>query len=94
MAYGVASGACSSIIRAALHAEKLAWNGVLPDNLLYLTRDEGAPGEELTVRKSDVLKQYQDLVEKYASKFPIHVINNDGQVESAVSKIYDIVHDD
>lgn len=91
LAYGVASGACTSIIWAALQAEKLAWSGILPDALFYLTRHEGMPGEELTVQKSDVLMQYEDLAKKYESQFTIHKVNNDGQIASTVNKIYKLI---
>jgi thymidylate kinase len=81
-AYGLASGVPEHFLHALIEAERVIWEEILPSNLFYVRRkkafDQATAGAEA---------HYSRIVEDERSNYPIHVIENDNDLEDAIQQV-------
>jgi len=84
--YGVVGGIRRDILTALIEAERLAWDGVIPNAVFYITRQN--PLRDEPPRQWQQWKVvYRELVETERSRYPIHVIENEFSMEDAISEV-------
>jgi len=84
--YGVGGGVRRDILTALIDAEKLAWNRILPHAVFYITRQN--PLRDEPDREWKQWKMvYRELVEQESRHYPVHLIENESSLQSAVSEV-------
>lgn len=84
--YGVVGGISREILSALINAEKLAWNGRLPNAVFYVTRASPLR-EEPAHEWGQWNTVYHEIVEAERTLYPVHVIENELSLEHAISEV-------
>lgn len=88
--YGVTTGVSESLLKSLLAAEATAWAGFRPRAVFLVTRDRSLRSDGH--RDWEALNGvYRDLAEMERKHYPVHVLQNDGTVESATRQVLDIL---
>lgn len=85
--YGIANGVESNIIQAILLPELMLWKDINVKKIFLLEREKRERDYE-EVKDREIIKLYRELANEELKSV---LINNDGRIEEAVSKIYNSI---
>lgn len=80
--YGSVSGVDQSVLNAMIDVERLQWGDTQPDVLFLIARSESA-----TCSNGDLRREYRLLYKAERSRYPVHMMQNDGTIGDAISEI-------
>jgi hypothetical protein len=83
--YGMAGGIREEILQSLIEAECLAWGRWQPDLVFHVTRSSPLRNEPAETW-GKLVRGYDQLVEREAGKYPIHVLPNDRVIEETVAE--------
>jgi thymidylate kinase len=86
LVYGTVAGASPSSLEAMVAVELLHWGSVIPSHV-FLLRRETPHGENLTLDKMALEKEYAKLAIREAPKYPVTTIANDASTSDALESI-------
>jgi thymidylate kinase len=91
LVYGIADGVDRGVLQALIEAEKLAWAEWLPRMVFYVTRSSPLRDEpaEKWKRWNEL---YREVVTLEKGEYPVHVIENEGSVDTAVSRVLSLLN--
>ncbi len=89
--YGVADGVNRGVLNALIQAEKFFWAQHSPRMLFYVTRSNPLRDEpaEKWRRWNEI---YRELVISETGQYPIHVIENEDSLDTAVSRVLSLIN--
>jgi thymidylate kinase len=85
--YGIVDGIRRDILLALIQTERLAWGGVTPNALFYVTRQ--IPLRDEPAGKWERWKTvYRELVDAERGNYPVHVIENESSLAATISNVF------
>ena len=82
LAYGLGSGVPEGFLRALIRVEMETWGEIVPTHLFYIRRRR-----DLDESAANVEVHYSRLVQDERSNYPIHLVENDNDLEDAIQQV-------
>ncbi len=91
LVYGAVTGVNRGALDTMIEVERMHWGRILPSHVFLLQR-KAPHGQDLTLERVALEKEYADLALKETAKYPITTIGCDGSKGEVLERILRYVH--